>query len=547
MKKLLILAVAALSLAAISCENKEQPQDPETYLELTSKEVVTLEEEGDYVTVTFKTNADWTATVSDPAVVAITEGEDKGSATDQGKIKLSYTSLPAEVPGRYATLTIKAGPKEVTVSFMQGKVFVISKAVDLGVDGGRADFSVITTEEYTMKTYDGEGGAFTWAPVTFDKESGKGYFTVAANEGYDARQAYVKFTVPSIQVPHYEVDEETWEEYQDGTEDAVYRIYVNQEGHSKVAWSKELPADFNIATEPDGASLALFNGKLLMTDGAVLRAYNKETGNVESINVPDGLPIKSICNDDAGNVLFANLAAVGETAEVYAVKANASDLTGFTKVASAANGVYAPAATSVKATGDVFNNAIVTLTIGNAGSGAAYCFGITWTITGGVAGESAYLNGPVITDTVWNSKAACFHPSAAGYLYTAYDGVYSLQLSADGRTNWSDLTGALCNENYGPTSISVTSWDGNIIAAVSAIAFWGPEWWYSSSVYLLDLTNGKLLSAAELMGEGNLMPDGIDPNLMSSDILLSVEGNNLCVYHVDTSWATVRKIVYPKL
>ena len=49
MKKLLILAVAALSLAAISCENKEQPQDPETYLELTSKEVVTLEEEGDYV------------------------------------------------------------------------------------------------------------------------------------------------------------------------------------------------------------------------------------------------------------------------------------------------------------------------------------------------------------------------------------------------------------------------------------------------------------------------------------------------------------------
>lgn len=502
------------------------------------------------VTVTFKTNADWTATVSDPAVVAITEGEEKGSATDEGKIKLSYTSLPAEVPGRYATLTIKAGPKEVTVSFMQGKVFVISKAVDLGVDGGRADFSVITTEEYTMKTYDGEGGAFTWAPVTFDKESGKGYFTVAANEGYDARQAYVKFTVPSIQVPHYEVNEETWEEYQDGTEDAVYRIYVNQEGHVNYVWAKSLPSTFEVGNNYDqaNATIALFDNKILVSDGLAIHAFNPENGEVVAFSLPEGLPVQSITNDDAGNVIFANAAGYDNgTLEIYAVKASDKTMSEPVKIASAAVSAWTGAAIAdnVRASGDVFGKGVVSVLLGggpnewyNTLSHVMY-----WNFTDGVASEAHYLAGPADrTDTIWLSNRGCTYPFGTSFLYTGYDGVYALQFYTG--TEWSHLAEGIGDWGTAPNAITMGTWKDHSLIGVNSMAYF--DNYLPSRLFILDVTDQKMIAATPFAAATDEHVSG-GAEASTSDVRLAVEGNDLVAYVVDSFWGVIAKIKYPAM
>lgn len=547
MKKFFYMAAVAL-VALVACKKEETKTPDPDAVKLTSDAVVNVGAESNIVTIKFNSNVAWTASTKDEFIVLNKKSGDAGDA----EIKATVANLPEDELGRVGKVAIAAGTASAEVVLYQGKVFIVSDDVELGIAGGTAEFTVITNLEYTMKKYDGADEAFPWAPVTFDKATGKGSFAVEANAGYDARYAYVKFTVPAIQVPHMVVDEETWEEYQDGTEDATYRVYVNQEGHAQLVWQANLADDFFIENANGAecnATIAFFNGQVIVSDTKTLYAFNPETGAVGNIVVPEGLPIHSITNDDAGNLVLTAGAAYGGTIDIYAVRASATDLSSFTKIATGGHGVYAVSmASGVKAKGDVFGNGVVSVFIG-AGSDFGYCsYGIAWQITNGVAADSKYVTCPSdYNNTIWFSHGGCLTPagsanSSSEYLYIGYDGTYALQSTTDGGANWKHLAEGLGDDNSGPSAIDVITWNGKSTVAVGTVAFWGPAWGYPSVLYLMN--EDGLLAATQLEGKGTMSED---TNALAIDVMLRVEGNDLCAYVVDMGWGSVTKIKYPVL
>lgn len=563
MKKFFYLAAAAL-VALWACDKKVDPvsePDPDA-ITLVSEAVVNLEGESSISTVVFKTNAAWTASVDEEFLVPdVTKGE----AGDEVKIKVTAQNLPDGELGRYGNLTIKAGTAEAKVLFYQGKVFIVSDDVALGVDGGVAEFSIVTNLEYTFKKYDGEDQAFPWAPVTFDEQTGKGSFNVAKNGDYDARSAYVKFTVPAIQVPHYEYDEENDVEYEDGTEDAVYRIYVYQAGNAKVVWSKGLPAGFDVENTDDHdatVSIAKFDGKYLVSDATKVYSVDPATGEMAAFAVPADLPVQSIANDDAGNLLFAPLIPYGGVGKIYAVKATDTAMENPVMLIPFVNDAWSGSrgADKIAAKGDVFGDAVVSMIYGGVASYGGLSYGLVWEIKDGAAAVVDYnewnktttqalgwFTTPALADDLWLSNRAAFMPMGSsvsdGFFYSGYDGNYNLYYH-DG-TEWSVMIPELGNWAYAPNGMASTIWNNHYVIAVVNMAYF-PEWGMPSYLVVADLTAGEVLAVTEYYNEADGYVTGGQESSTTS-VILEVEGNDLCATLVDSAWGVVNKIKYPKL
>ena len=554
MKKIMYLMAAAV-VALAACE--KTPVDPgndpgndpgkdptpDVVLTLTSNPEESVGAESSIINIKFTTNAKWTAEVSDDFVVLNKESGEAGDI----ELKATVQSLPGEYIGRTASVTVSAGSKSVDVFIFQGTVFFVDPyTMSVDKKGGKVSFKVVSNLEYTVKLYN---DVFDWAPATFNDETGEGVFTVAANNGYDSRSAYVKFTIPAIQDDVLDDDGNPTGE----TTDHVERIYLYQDGNLQENWQVNLPADLEVGTYNENANvtLALFDGKLLLCDGIAIRAFDPATGKAVSFTAPLSLPKQSITNDDAGNVLFAGYAGYGENLAIWAVKASDKSMSDpvllCNDVVSAWTG--APIADNVRAKGDVFGTGMVSVLLGGGPGMGSLSYGMFWAVANGIASAAGYVEGPGwVEDTIWLSNRGCFAPAGAniedGFWYSGYDGIYSL-LFFDG-TSWNEAAAGLGDWANAPNAIASTLWDGKNIVADLSMAYFA-NWGMPSVLYLFDTTNGQALSAysyTNISGE-EYVTGGSETS--TADVLLLVEGDNLVVYAVDSSWGVLMKITYPKL
>ena len=155
MKKL-FLAFAAVAVTLFSCQKPATPADDsgkkddteqqgevEDKITLLSDQLVNVGAESVIVTVKFTATADWTVTVDEDYASFLVPKDKSGKAGENIELKVTVQSLTEEDgPGRIGQLVIKAGKAEAEVGFMQGKVFIVSEDVTLGIDGGTAEFQV---------------------------------------------------------------------------------------------------------------------------------------------------------------------------------------------------------------------------------------------------------------------------------------------------------------------------------------------------------------------------------------------------------------------
>lgn len=573
MKKLLYCLAIAL-VAATACNKQKQdpePQDP--VLKLVSDEVVNIGTGSEIVTIKFTSTDNWTANADE----FITLGTKMGKGGENIELKATVQSVPAGEIGRVGGVVIKAGKLQVGVVIMQGKVFyIVPEELSVGIEGGKAEFQVITNLEYTMKKYDGADEAFPFAPVTYSETTGEGYFTVAANPGYDSRYAYVKFTVPAIQDPV--IDEETGEATGE-TQDHVEKIYVYQEGKAQPAWAVSLPANFDVTniesdelTHDATASLAFFNGKLLVSDATQIFVVNPQTGAFEgTLNVGD-LPVQSITNDDAGNLLLAELGPYGQVFNVYAVAASDTELAAPKNIIHAVNESWAGShgADKVAARGDVYGNGIITMIYGGLPQYEGRSYGMYWEISGGKAPEAYYNEwNPIVNQpqmiiapigeidpdawlfyNVWLSNRAAFVPMGTslsdGFFYCGYDDQYTLFYHNG--TDWAatlevgDWSGSILG-------METITWNGKKILAGVGLGYtfeWGAM---PSYLWLVDVTTPAtpvVLSKATYYGlEDQQVTGGTESS--TADVVLQIDGSSLASYFVDSSQGILCKVVYPQL
>jgi len=583
MKKLFYFLAIAL-VAATACQQKQDPDPtpgpgpepgpgptPVTPTELTLKSdgIVDIPAESGIANIKFTTNAAWTASVSGVPDGAVVLGATSGTAGENIELKVTYQNIPDGEIGRIFEVNLKADDKTAKVEFYQGLVFICDDdEVTLGVAGGKAEYTVYTNLEYTIKTYDGPDQAFPFAPVTINEGDHyvKVLFDVKPNNSYDSRYAYVKFTIPAIQVDVYNDEGEPTGE----TEDAVVKLYVFQNGYAKIEWQTLLPDDFYVG-DAATASVALFDGKLLVCDGQAVHTVNPATGAFEGTLNTGELPVQCISNDDAGNVLFANLGVQDNLYEVYAVKAGAAfDASKAVHLIHFVNDAWSGSTgiDKVAAKGDVFGNGIVTAMYGGVISygGLSYC--LYWTITGGKAAESYYnewnpvvnnpdkgwtLTTPELGDDLWVSNRAVFVALGAsasdGFFYGGYDGLYNVNYYNG--SEWSIAIEGAGDWAGGPQGMHVTTWNGKKILAIAQMGYvWFSEGWgMPAYLWIVDVTdpgNVDVLSITEFHNGLEQNVSG-DTENSSVDVLPVVEGNDLVVYYVDTSHGHLVKAKYPKM
>ncbi|MBE6252684.1 MAG: hypothetical protein E7109_04140 [Bacteroidales bacterium] len=587
MKKVLYLIAAAL-VTVVAC-NKNTPDPTPTPtpeptptptvpdLTISTPAIVDVEAESSIYTVKFDAGKAWTATLSYPdgsesgAVLA----KEKGDAAKGVELKVTFQGLPEEAIGRLIKLDIKAGSKTESILFFQGLVFFpdTDETPLLSTAGGKFELNILTNMEYTITTYDAPDKAFPWAPVTITEDQAAHKlalaFNVEANAGYDARQAYVKFTLPQVQEPVLDDEGTPTGE----TKDMVIRFYVDQEGHTTVDWLTQLPAEFNVENTDEPihdatATVAMFDGKLLVCDATQIHTVDPATGAFNgTLNVGD-LPVQSIANDDAGNLLLASLIPYGGVGSIYAVKANDAKLENAVRLIPWVNEAWSGSrgADKVAAKGDVFGNGVVTMMYGGVKEyeGLSYC--LAWEIKNGAAdvfdynewnksthriNNDAWLTTPELGDNLWLSNRAAFVPAgpavADGFFYGGYDGLYNVNYY-DGSA-WHVAIEAVGDWAGGPQGMGTVTWNGKKILAIMQMGYTWDGWGMPSYLWIADVTNPlapEVISKAVYDNEKDPIVTGYTES-SCVDVLPVVDGNDLVVYFVDSSQGHIAKVRFPKL
>ena len=583
MKKVYYM-LAALLVMATACGKDDPTPGPDTpvddpienpgtkeeaaALTLVSDAIVDLPAESGFYTVKFSTNKDWTAEVANAEEGTVILGAQKGEKGDNIELKVTYQNVPDDVDGRMFDLLLKAGDKSQTVHFFQGMVFDLDTDRDpsLGPEGGKLEVTILTNMEVQIKKYDGVEDAFPWASVAIKEEDHKINlsFDVEANQGYDARTAYVKFTLPQIQVPVLDDEGNDTGELQD----YVTRFYVEQEGHAQLEWKVFLDEGFNVG---DGAtaSLAFFDGKLLVCDASTIHIVNPETGAFEGTMDTGVMAVHSIANDDAGNLLLANLGEYGALFDVYAVRAGSHDASTSICLIHFVNEAWSGSTgiDKVAARGDVFHNGVVSAIYGGVQSYGGLTYTLYWAISGGKAEQAYYnewnpvvnpttsgwLTTPALADDLWLSNRAAFVPAGPsvddGFFYGGYDGLYNVlfyngadwQVSIEGAGNWAG----------GPQGMHGIVWNEKKILVVAQMGYvwWAEGWGMPAYLWVADVSDPaspEVLSCAEY-NNGLAQTISGDTENSTVDVVPVVVGNDLVVYYVDTAQGHLVKVRFPKL
>ena len=579
MKKLLMILAAAV-FAFAACE--KEPADnnngnddnggktqEEVKFAITSDLVVNLSADSAMETIKFTAPAAWTAEVEytgevkDYVVLSKTSGE-KG----ENEVKVTVQSLPEGEYGRYFFVNVKCGSDAGKLTFYQGKVFIVSDdQFEFGLDGGNAEFTIVSNLEYTVTTY---ADAFPWAGAQFDQKTGKGTFTVAKSDAYDARTAYMKFIVSKDVI---------------GTEeDYVVRVYAVQEGNLKVAWVQQ----FTWAMFPYGTreSIAVAGDYLVINCSKT----ELETGGAYLFNRSDGAMLKAIdipsctgiTNDDAGNIIitsggdypwdddYALIAEQQTPLYVFLLPKNkiadmlAAEKPALTPSIVWPNGFWGYGLDNVRVTGDITGDAVITMCT-SGGYGDFYA--VDWEVKSGAVTHpnayTAYTALPNFLPDDWTMGIWTSYDIVAKHLgttadsplyYMGYDNNYNLQYLSGSNAEWAEVlvSGATWEEGFNCFATAV--WEGHkYLSFVGTPYFAWADWDYDGNVdgympghlWLVNIddpANPVVVSKYEYWCDPTNWQYGD-----SADVRLEIEGNDLVCYMVDAASSQYMKVVYPKL
>lgn len=576
-KVLLFVAAAVIAFAAcqkpdVTSGNEQKPGGdekpvPDAAITLSTDAIVDLAAESAISTVRFNATKAWTAELSSPQGAidgVVTIDKASGEAGD-AEIKVVFQGLEEAFPGRYVVLTIKSGNVQQEVQFFQGKVFWTEseEITYLPLAGGNVNIKIFTNVEYEFTKYD---QFEVWAPVTMT-ETSHGVdlaFNVAANTGFDARTAYVKFVLAE--------------------ELGTVRLYVTEEGTLKLAWKQ----NFTWTMFPEGTreSIAvvgdyfIINSQLTSKSTGGMHVFKKADGSyVKTLEVPS---CTGITNDDAGNIVISAGGTPYDSNDPLVVfaftKAAAASIVesgtlpdGVTPIIQYVNGFYGYGLDNLRVTGDITGDAIVTMV---TSGGTADFYACDWEIKGGkYTGEAGTYTqwiqlpnnvpGPQDWGTpgIWSSKDIVAkhvdNSVSSKIFYNGYDFYGNLQL---GTTDAFETVLTIYEDpatygNEGYQSLATAEWNGHKYLAFVATPYFAWADWDGDEViddnlpgylWLLNVDDpakpvvkSKYEYYCDFEAEGNWQYGD------SSDVTLVVEGNDLVAYVVDAASSQYMKVVYP--
>ncbi|MCR5003035.1 MAG: BACON domain-containing protein [Bacteroidales bacterium] len=542
-------------------------QCPQGKLALSSEATQEVSYRDTTINVKVLSNVSYTASAN---VSWITIGETKAATEKTTAITIAKNSVQEAREGVIsfisedktlsATVTVKQGAFEpyFTVSGVDASNYLYSEKA-----GGTFKFTVDANVDFEIKKYDATGEAFDWAPVTMNADSTEFTFTVSASEEFDARVAYVKFTVPAIQVAVLDDNNEPTGE----TTPYVTRVYLGQEGTAYVSWKTDFTWDLHY--DASSYTTALFGDYMVVSNANGLFGYNKSTGAAASLGLsqtPQGITM-----DDAGNyVMFTggNYPLEEGTTVVplnvfYITPADlASGTKAPKKIITYTNGFYGYGLDNLRVSGDITGNALVTMVSAGGWAGGTYV--AAWKVeNGSVATNESNENVPAYnmntpwTTEIWASRNfVAKHRSANvsdGVFGIGYDGNYNLHYCPDmNADNWKEVfvTGSTWAEGY--NAMDMITWNGSKYLALIGMTYFGKTNWgddtaeYSylpSYLFLLNIDdpeNPVLVSKQEMTMTKDLFVYGA-----TSDVKLAVEDGNLAAYVVDSGISLIYKMVYP--
>ena len=576
MKKLLMILAAAV-FAFAACE--KEPADnnngnddnggktqEEVKFAITSDLVVNLSADSAMETIKFTAPAAWTAEVEytgevkDYVVLSKTSGE-KG----ENEVKVTVQSLPEGEYGRYFFVNVKCGSDAGKLTFYQGKVFIVSDDwFEFGLNGGNAEFTIVSNLEYTVTTY---ADAFPWAGAQFDQKTGKGTFTVAKSDAYDARTAYMKFVVSKDVI---------------GTEeDYVVRVYAVQEGNLKVAWVQQFFwGMFPYGTRESIAELGdyiVINCEL--TDAGTGGAYVFKKSDGSNVGVISGLPsLNGVTNDDAGNLVLSaggNYPIDENTwslipdqqvpLTVFAIsKEQALAVLGGASIPSLSpiiawyNTCYGYGVDNIRVTGDINGKAVVDVVSAAYQEEEPQSRVVAWQVTNGKAAAEPEIRTVPSNMSIWTpTQLVAKHLTNdvnGPLIYMGYDANYKLWYADNMTAEWQSVLDSGYTWENGFSTFSTIEWNGHkYLSFVGVPYFAWADWDYDGTVdgympghlWLVNIDDPKnpsLVSKYEYWCDKSNWQYGDN-----ADVKLVIEGEDLVCYMVDAASSQYMKVVYPKL
>ena len=354
---------------------------------------------------------------------------------------------------------------------------------------------------------------------------------VAANADMASRSAYVSF------VPKDEA-----------AADMAFKVAVFQTGHANKVWSAEVK-DIEGYDASLQVKLAKYGDNILLANTKNVFVLDPETGAVvNTIPMPEGVTAHSVLVDDAGNFMIAADVEFGATTTLYLVPdptAPAPEVL----LSFDTNNYYCVEAGNFRVKGNVKDDAVVTLTVADGGSGAV----IFWEIVDGEFTEVPTEWGPRYWDYVvgpysgWAVATTCAAPAgtslADGIFMIGYGGDYNLKYKV-GEAEWvtSYVTGSSWMENY--NCISTATWKENKYAAIVMGCHFNYD---ATDALLLDVNDP---TAAQLLykhaGDGDADWDwgaGVNNSWTGggtfSDVLLVPTADALLMVYVDGNYGTI--------
>lgn len=575
MKKIYLIFAAA-AFALIACEKepvnngdngKTNPPEPEKKeFKISSDLVVNLGKDSAMETIKFTAPAAWTAEVEytgeakDYVVLSKASGE-----AGENEVKVTVQSLPEEEFGRYFFVNVKCGNDAGKLTFYQGSVFVVSDDwFEFGLDGGNAEFTVVSNLEYTVTTY---ADTFAWANPAFDEKTGKGTFKIGKSDSYDDRTAYMKFVVSKDVI---------------GTEeDYVVRVYAVQEGNLKVAWVQQFFwGMFPSGTRESIAELGdyiVINCELTDAGTGGANVFKKSDGT--HVGMISGLPsLNGITNDDAGNLVLSAggnypidestwslIADQQVPLTVYTLsKDQALSVIGGAAIPALSpivtwyNTCYGYGVDNIRVTGDIKGKAVVDVVSAAYQEQEPQSRVAAWQITDGNPAAEPVIRTVPSNMSIWTPTqlvAKHLTNDVNGPLYyMGYDDNYKLWYADNMTADWQNVLDSGYTWENGFSTFSAIEWNGHkYLSFVGVPYFAWADWDYDGTVddhmpghlWLLNIDDPKnpvVVSKFEYWCDESNWQYGDN-----ADVKLVIEGNDLVAYMVDAASSQYMKVVYPKL
>lgn len=416
-----------------------------------------------------------------------------------------------------------------TLKFRSGVFTTEEDEIYVGFDAAVLTIPVATSMEFVVTP---ECDWITVAAETkAEVKTEEIVLNVAANADLASRSAYVSF------VPKDEA-----------AADMAFKVAVFQDGHANKAWSKEVTSyEGYDATKP--VRLAKYGDNILLANTTKVYVLDPATGEaVNTIAMPEGVSAHSVLVDDAGNFMIAADAAYGATTILYLVPDPTNpvpeELLSFDT-----NNYYCVEAGNFRVKGNVKEDAVVTLTVADGGSGAV----IFWEIVDGEFTQFTFDWGSRSWDYVtgpysgWAVATTCAAPAgtsiADGFFFIGYNGDYNLKYKV-GEADWvtSYVTGSSWMENY--NCISTATWKNNKYAAIVMGCHFNYD---MADAVLLDVNDPA--AAKHLYthyGDGDAAWDwaaGVNNSWTGggtySDVLLATSEDTMLMVYVDSQYGTI--------